>query len=74
MGLHDLLTGIALPFTYIIKLLLNAVTVGTEALVSEILLCMPVSKKSAAWELRHVLTASSNSLLLKRCDPNQSFR
>jgi hypothetical protein len=56
---------------YILKLLLNIVTTGTEALV--ILgnkFCMPVSKKSAACELSHILTPSINSsLLLKCCDP-----
>jgi hypothetical protein len=61
--------------TYILKLLLNLVTAGIEALVSGNKFCMPVSKKSAACELSHVLTPSINSsLLLKRCDRNQFFR
>jgi hypothetical protein len=33
--------------------------------------CMPMSKKSAACELSHVLTPSINSLLFKCCDHNQ---
>jgi hypothetical protein len=58
--------------TYILKLLLNAVTTVIEQGIS---FCMPVSMKYAACELCHVLTLSINSsLLLKRCDPNQFFR
>jgi hypothetical protein len=51
------------------------VTAGTEALViSGNKLNIPVSNKSAAYELSHVLTPSINfSLLLKHCDPNQFF-
>jgi hypothetical protein len=59
---------------YIIKLLLNVVTAGIEALViSGNMFYMSVSKKSAAYELSHVFTPSINSLLLRRCDPNQFF-
>jgi hypothetical protein len=37
--------------------------------------CMPVSKKSAACDLSHVLTPTiTSSLLSKWCDPNQFFR
>jgi hypothetical protein len=42
---------------YILKLILNVVTAGIEALVVPgNKFCMPVSKKSAACELSHVLT------------------
>jgi hypothetical protein len=58
---------------YILKLLLNVVITGIEALVSGVSFCMPVSEKSAACELSHVLTHSINSLLLRHCDPNQFF-
>jgi hypothetical protein len=57
---------------YILKLLLNVVAAGIEAL----LICgnkffMHVSKKSAACELSHFLTPSiSYSFLLKLCDPS----
>jgi hypothetical protein len=45
--------------TYILKLLLNVVTAGIEALVVlGIKFCMPVSKKSVACELSHVSTSS----------------
>jgi hypothetical protein len=61
---------------HILKLLLNVVTAGIEALV--VLgnkFCEPVSKKSDTCELSHVLTPSINSsLLLKCCDYNQFFR
>jgi hypothetical protein len=64
--------------TYILKLLLNVVTAGIEALVaSGNKFCMPVSKKSAACELSHVLIPSINFsllVLLKHCDLNQFFR
>jgi hypothetical protein len=60
---------------YILKLICNVVTAGTEALVVwGISFCMPVLKKSAACELSHILKLSINSLLLKRCDHNQFFR
>jgi hypothetical protein len=62
--------------TYILKLLLNVVTAGIEALVYRgISFCIPVLKKSAACEFSHVLTPSINSsLLLKLCDPHKFFR
>jgi hypothetical protein len=62
-------------YTYRLKLLLNVLTVGIHALVSWNKFCMPVSKKSAAYEFSHVLTPSINSsLLLKSCVHNQFFR
>jgi hypothetical protein len=63
--------------TYILKLILDVVTVKTEALViSGNKFCMPVSKNSAACEFSHVSSkpSISSSLLLKRSDPNQFFR
>jgi hypothetical protein len=61
--------------TYTLKLLLNVVTAGTEALVSGKKFCMPVSEKYAACELSHILIPSTNSsLLLKSCDPSHFFR
>jgi hypothetical protein len=41
--------------TYILKLLLNTVTTGIEALVLGNKFFMPVTKKSAACELSHIL-------------------
>jgi hypothetical protein len=51
---------------YILKVLLNIVTTGIEALVISggISFCMPVSKKSAACELSHVLTPSINYYII----------
>jgi hypothetical protein len=56
--------------TYILKVLLSVVAARIEAFVIlGISFCTPVSKKSAACELSHVLTPSINSsLLLKHCD------
>jgi hypothetical protein len=60
-----------IKITYILKLLLNVVISGTEALIvwgSKFLYVF------AACELSHVLTPSISSLLLmKRCDPNHLF-
>jgi hypothetical protein len=62
--------------TYILKVLLNVVITGIEALIvlGNKFLFIYLSKKSAACELSHVLTPSTNSLLLKSCDLNQFFR
>jgi hypothetical protein len=59
-----------------LKLLLNVVTAGSEALVASrneyLHACV---KKSAACDLSQALTPSINSsLLLKCCDPNQFSR
>jgi hypothetical protein len=61
---------------YTLKLLLDIVTVGIEEALVVLgnTICMPMSKKSAACEFSHVLALSINSLLLKRCDPDQFFR
>jgi hypothetical protein len=52
---------------YIFKLLLNVVTAELRHLTYRgISFCMPVSKKSATFELSHILTPSINSSLLKQ--------
>jgi hypothetical protein len=55
---------------YILKVLLNVATTGNETLVSGNKFLYACVKESAVCELRHVLTLSINSFLLKRCDPN----
>jgi hypothetical protein len=60
--------------TYILKLLLNVVNAGIQALViSGNKFCVPVSKKSAARELSHVLTPSNNFSLLLKCYASNQF-
>jgi hypothetical protein len=60
---------------YIVKLLLNAVTTGTEAfVVSENKFLYACVKEVYTHELSHILTSSINSLLLTHCDPNQLFK
>jgi hypothetical protein len=60
---------------YILKLLLNAVIAGIEALVTGNTFLFACLKMSAACERSHVFISSvSSSLLLKRCDLNQLLR
>jgi hypothetical protein len=59
---------------YIFELILNLVTTGLVLVISGSEFCMPVSKKSAACGLCHILTPSVNFLLLmKHCYSKQLF-